>query len=94
MRKGCTGCLVIVGLGAGVVLALAYRSSRESGKGFLQFLREMPTEARRYAEDVRGRAQQAIASGRQAAVKKELEIDTVLTGDMRKPAADGVHSDA
>lgn len=93
MRKICTGCLVIVGLGAGVVLALAFRSSRETGKGFLQCLMEMPADARRYAEDLRGRAEQAVASGRQAAVEKQSEIDAVLTGVTRTSAADGSDSD-
>lgn len=94
MRKICTGFLVIVGLGVGVALALVYRSSRDTGKGLLESLRGMPADARRYAEDLRGRAQQAVASGRQAAAEKELEIETVLAGDPRAPVGDGVHSDA
>lgn len=92
MRKMCTGCLVLVGLGAGVVLALAYRRSKDTGEGVLQSLKAMPADARRYAEELRGRVQQAVASGRQAAVEKESEIDTVLTGDMRTPAPGGAHS--
>ena len=92
MRKICAGCLVIVGLGAGVALALAYRSSRDSGQGFLRSLRAMPADAKRYAGDLRVRAQQAVASGRQAAADKESEIDTVLMGDMRAPDSSGARS--
>ena len=94
MRNRCTGCLVIVGLAAGVGLALACRNSREAGKGLLESVQEIPAHARRYAEDLRGRAQQAVVSGRQAAFEKEAEIETVLAGDMSTPAADGAHSDA
>jgi hypothetical protein len=85
---------VIVGICLGLALALAYRSSKGSGKTFPQFLQGMPAYARRYAEDLRGRAEEAVASGRQAAVEKEMEIDTVLTGDMRTPAVDGTHSNS
>jgi hypothetical protein len=92
MRKLCTACLVIVGLSAGVVLALAYRSSRDTGTGFLQCLKAMPADARTYVEDLRGRAQQAVVSGRQAAAEKVTEIETVLTGDMRAPDPSGARS--
>lgn len=92
MRRICTGCLMIIGIAAGVILALAYRSSKDTGKGLVQSLKEMPAGARRRAEDVRTRAQQAVASGRQAAAEKELEIEAVMSGDQCAPAADGAYS--
>lgn len=93
MRRTCTGGLVIIGVGAGLLLALAYRNSRDTGKGLLQSLKEMPATIRQRAEELRGRAEQAVDSGRQAAVEKEFEIETVLTGDLHAPAEDGAHSE-
>ncbi len=71
---------MLLALAAGGAAALAYRISQETGKGFVPALQDVPAEARRYYEDVRCRAQTALATGRQAAREKEEEIESVLTG--------------
>lgn len=74
-------CLTsIVGAAIGGAVVLTYKISRETGKTLSEAAAEVPAEAMRYWEDARARALEALEAGRQAARRKEEEIEQSLSG--------------
>lgn len=69
------------GAAIGGAVLLAYKISRETGKTLTEAAAEVPAEAMRYWEEARARALEALDAGRQAARRKEDEIEQSLSGE-------------
>jgi hypothetical protein len=87
MARCVRATLVVAGLLGGVAVALAYRISRESGKDLTEAFTMIPAELRRRVDEVRGRAMEALASGRRAATEKEQEIAAFLAVGGARPSS-------
>ncbi len=74
------GFTTVVGATVGAAAYLALKISRETGKGFVEALSEVPAEAERYWEEVRARGVEAFAAGREAASQKQAEVEERLRG--------------
>ena len=74
------GIVVVLGVAAGVAYALARRVSQETGRDLVECLADVPSEAKKYWDDVISRAKEAVAAGREAASLKEKEIDDIIHG--------------
>jgi hypothetical protein len=72
--------LVVVGAAIGGGLLLAHRVSQETGKSLTESFADVPVEAQRLFTDLRGRADGAIARGREACQQKQAEMDEHLKG--------------
>lgn len=74
-------CLTsIVGAAIGGAAVLTYKISRDTGKTLSEAAAEVPAEAMRYWENARARALEALEAGREAARRKEDEIEQSLSG--------------
>lgn len=76
--------LLIAGAAAGGALLLAHRVSQETGKGLKESFAEVPGEAQKLFVDLRGRADEAIARGREAYQQKQAEMEEHLTHTTRE----------
>ncbi len=76
---------VVLGAAAGAAY-LAYRVSHETGKSYVEALSEVPAEAGRYWEELRTRGREAVDAGREAAQKKQSEIEEQLHGQSQPPS--------
>jgi tetrahydromethanopterin S-methyltransferase subunit H len=81
----CTVALLGTVAGAAVVTAL--QISRRTGRPFVEALSEVPTEAKRWLDDVNSRLKVAVETGKSAAAAKEEEIERVLQGDDHLPVS-------
>ncbi|MGI5939578.1 MAG: hypothetical protein ACOX8V_02645 [Thermoleophilia bacterium] len=70
--------LLLSGAALGGALLLAHRVSQETGKGIVESFAEVPTEAQKLFTDLRGRADEAVARGREAYIEKQDEIEEHL----------------
>lgn len=76
---GFRACFVLAaGIAIGGALVIAHRVSEETGKGFAEAFADVPAEARRILEDVKGRAEEAVERGRQAYDQKQADIEALL----------------
>ncbi|GAB4248230.1 MAG: hypothetical protein Kow00122_05660 [Thermoleophilia bacterium] len=74
------GFTTAVGAALGAAAYLAYKISRETGKSFAEALLEVPAEAERYWEEIQERGKEAVQAGREAAARKQAEIEQRLRG--------------
>jgi len=72
--------LVAAGAALGGGLLLAHRVSQETGKSFTESFADVPAEAQKLFEDVRSRADGAVARGREAYQQKQTEMEEHLRG--------------
>jgi hypothetical protein len=72
--------VLATGVAIGGALVIAHRVSQESGKGLSESFAEVPGEARRIFDDLRGRADEAAGRAREAYEQKQAEMDTYLSG--------------
>jgi hypothetical protein len=87
---GFTSKLVVGGVAAGAVLAYYVRKRRaRTGEGYLDILRQLPSEAQRWAVDAKRRAALALEDGKAAAREREADFTRQLTAASAPPAADG-----
>jgi hypothetical protein len=73
-----TGFVLVIVAAAGAAAALTYKISKETGKSLTEAATDVPAEANRYWDDVRQRGEQAVQAGRDAARKKQEEIEQRL----------------
>jgi len=71
--------LLLAGAAAGGALLIAHRVSQETGKGLTESFADVPGEAQRLFTDLRGRADEAIARGRDAYHEKQAEMEENLS---------------
>ncbi|MCL5735648.1 MAG: hypothetical protein M1274_08710 [Actinobacteria bacterium] len=72
--------LVAAGAALGGALLLAHRVSQETGKSLSESFAEVPAEAQKLFEDLRGRAESAMARGREAYQQKQAEMEEPARG--------------
>jgi hypothetical protein len=70
--------LVTVGAAVGGALLLAHRVSQDTGKGLADSFAEVPGEAQRLFQDLKVRADDAMARGKEAYRQKEAEMEDHL----------------
>lgn len=76
---GLRACLVLAtGIAIGGALVIAHRVSEETGKGFAEAFADVPAEAQRILQDVKGRAEEAIDRARQAYDQKQTDLEAFL----------------
>lgn len=75
--------LLLAGAAAGGALLLAHRVSQDTGKGIAESFAEVPTEAQKLLGDLRVRADDAIARGREAYFEKQAEMEDHLSDTPR-----------
>jgi hypothetical protein len=82
--------LVIGGIAAGTVLAYYVQKRRaRTGEGYLDILRQLPSEAQTWAFDAKRRAALALDEGKAAARERDSEFKKQLTAASAPPAVDG-----
>lgn len=69
---------VLIGLVGGLLFA------PKAGKEMVKDLENIPDMARETAEDVRGRIDEAIKAGKEAAVKKEQELKEEISEEEKE----------
>jgi len=75
---------------AGAALAYYVRKRRaRTGEDYLDILRQLPSEAQRWAVDAKRRAALALEDGKAAAREREADFTRQLTAASAPPAADG-----
>ena len=72
--------ILATGVAIGGALAIAHRVSEDTGKGISESFAEVPGEAQRIFADVKQRAEDAMARGREAYDQKQAEMDVVPSG--------------
>ncbi len=72
--------LVLLGVAVGGAVYLAQKRAKETGRGFLEVLPEVPGDARRVMDQAVERVKEAAAAGREAAGDKQSEIQSLLNG--------------
>jgi hypothetical protein len=72
--------LVLLGVAVGGAVYLAQKRAKETGRGFLEVLPEVPGDARRVMDQAVERVKEAAAAGREAAGEKQSEIQSLLNG--------------
>ena len=87
---GFTSKLVVGGIAAGAALAYYVQKRRaRTGEGYLDILRQLPSDAQRWAADAKRRAVLAIEDGKTAARARESDFTKQLTAAGAPPSADG-----
>lgn len=71
---------LLVGVALGGAIYLAQRRAKETGRGFLEVVPEVPGEARKLCDALTVRLKEAIEAGREAAEEKQSEIQSILNG--------------
>jgi len=72
--------LVLLGVAVGGAVYLAQKRAKETGRGFLEVLPEVPGDARRVMDQAVERVTEAAAAGRAAAGEQQPEIQSLLSG--------------
>ncbi len=72
--------LVAAGVALGGGLLLAHRVSQETGKSLTESFADVPTEAQKLFEDLRARADGAVARGREAYQQKQVDMEEHMQG--------------
>jgi hypothetical protein len=87
---GFTSKLVVVGVVAGAALAYyAQRRRARTGEGYLEILRQLPSQAQRWAVDARRKTALALEEGKAAARDRDAKFARQLTAAGSPPLADG-----
>ena len=87
---GFTSKLVAGGIAAGAALAYYVQKRRaRSGEGYLDILRQLPSDAQRWAGDAKRKAALALDEGKSAARRRDSDFTQRLTAAGEPPAADG-----
>jgi hypothetical protein len=82
--------LVAGGIAAGAALAYYVQKRRaRTGEGYLDILRQLPSDAQRWAVDAKRRAALALEEGRAAARERDADFRKQLTAASEPPAAEG-----
>jgi len=82
--------LVAGGIAAGAALTYYVQKRRaRTGEGYLDILRQLPSDAQRWAVDAKHRAALALEEGRAAARERDSDFRKQLTAASAPPAADG-----
>ena len=87
---GFTSKLVVGGMAAGVALAYYVQKRRaHTGEGYLDILRQLPSDAQRWAVDAKRRAALALEEGKAAARERDSDYTRQRTAASAPPATDG-----
>jgi len=87
---GLASKLVAGGIAAGVALAYHVQKRRaRTGEGYLDIVRQLPSDAQRWAVDAKRRAALALEEGKAAARERDSEFTKQLAAAGEPPAADG-----
>ena len=87
---GVTSKLVAGGIVAGAALAYYVQKRRaRSGDGYLDILRQLPSDAQRWAVNAKRRAALALGEGKAAARERDAEFTKQIAAAGEPPAADG-----
>jgi len=70
--------LLSAGVAIGGTLYLAHRVSQETGKNIKDSFLDVPTEAQKLFVDVKDRAEEAVAKGREAYQQRQAEVQEQL----------------
>ena len=84
--------LIVGGIAAGAALAYyVHRRRARTGEGYIDILKQLPSDAQRWAGDARLRATRALEEGRTAAREHEAAIAGQLeaAGEAATPGAGG-----
>ena len=82
--------LVAGGIAAGAALAYYVQKRRaRTGEGYLDILRQLPSDAQRWAVDAKHRAALALEEGKAAARERDADFRKQLTAASEPPAAEG-----
>ena len=85
-----TSKLVVGGIAAGAALAYYVQKRRaRTGEGHLDILRQMPSDAQRWAVDAKRRAALALEEGKAAARERDSDYTRQRTAASAPPATDG-----
>ncbi len=86
---GLTSRLLVSGIAAGAALAYyTRRRHQRTGESYLDIVKQLPSEAQRWATDTRERAARALEDGKAAARAREHTISGRLEA-VREPAVPG-----
>ena len=86
---GFTSKLVAGGIAAGAALAYYVQKRRaRTGEGYRDIIRQLPSDALRWAGDAKRRAALALDEGKAAARSRDSEFTKQLTAASAPPAAD------
>lgn len=80
MGKIISGFMWTVGAGAVAVIVFARYRSNATGRDMMTVIENLPEELRLASEDCRQRLQAAFAEGKEAAARREAEIEAELAG--------------
>ena len=87
---GLSSKLVVGGIAAGAALAYYVQKRRaRTGEGYLDILRQLPSDAQRWAFDAKRRAALALNDGKAAARERDSDFTKQITAAGAPPAADG-----
>ena len=82
--------LVAGGIAAGAALTYYVQKRRaRTGEGYLVILRQLPSDAQRWAVDAKRRAALALEEGKTAARERDSDFRKQLTSASAPPAAEG-----
>jgi hypothetical protein len=82
--------LVVGGIAAGAALAYYVQKRRvRTGEGYLDILRQLPSDAQRWAADAKRRGALALEDGKAAARERDTDFTKQLVAAGEPPAADG-----
>jgi hypothetical protein len=78
------------GIAAGAALAYYVQKRRaRTGEGYLDIIRQLPSDAQRWAGDAKRRAALALDEGKSAARRRDFDFTQRLTAAGEPPATDG-----
>ena len=87
---GFTSKLLAGGIAAGAALAYyVQKRGARTGEGYLDILRQLPSEAQHWAGDAKRRAALALEEGKAAARERDSDFTKQLTAAGAPLAADG-----
>jgi len=87
---GFTSKLVAGGVTAGAALAYYVQKRRaRTGEGYMDIVRQLPSDSRRWAADAKRRAALALEEGKAAARERDADLAKQLTAAGAPPAAEG-----
>jgi len=82
--------LLVGGIAAGAALAYHLQRRRaRTGEGYLDIIRQLPSDAQRWAVDAKRRAALALEEGKAAARERDAEFTKQIAAAGEPPAADG-----
>ena len=82
--------LVVGGIAAGAALAYYVQKRRaRTGEGYLDILRQLPSDAQRWALDAKRKGALALEDGKAAARARDTDFTKQLAAAGAPPAADG-----